>query len=355
MKKPRAVEKEPATITGLWDVPVTVQRNHFIHKSLSSFSCNIGVGCQHGCTFCYVTDTSTSKLRKQLLTYGVHDAVGDWGQYSFLRPWDEQKFITSLAIAELVPENELNADGNRAVFFCSTTDPYAVVREADPGKQKTLQRHAAFLMRRSLELIRDHSTLNVRILTRSPRALQDLDIFQSFGSRLLLGTSLPTLDNRLSRAYEPYAPAPTQRLKMLHQAREAGVNVFAAVAPAFPEAGEAGLRETFAALAEIKPVTVFFEPINIRLGNVARMERVAARLGVRLETGVYASPAAWRAYALGTLRTAERIARETDLAGQLHLWPDPALGCRSALAEQSDPAAYLEWLQRCWAKISAWP
>ena len=57
------------------------------------------------------------------------------------------------------------------------------------------------------------------------------------------------------------------------------------------------------------------------------MARVAARSGVRLETGVYASPAAWRAYALGTLRTAERIARETGLAGQLHVWPDPPLAC----------------------------
>lgn len=37
-------------------------------------------------------------------------------------------------------------------------------------------------------------TSTFQILTRSPLAWEDFDIFQSFGDRLLLGTSLPTLD-----------------------------------------------------------------------------------------------------------------------------------------------------------------
>ena len=262
-----------------------------------------------------MTDTSTNKLKRQLGAYGVDDPVGQWGQHAFLRPWDEQKFLASLQKTEAIPNAELNADGNRAIFFCSTTDPYPAVRDSDREKRALLQAHVSFVMRRALELIRDHSTLNVRILTRSPLALQDLDIFKSLGSRLLLGASIPTLDNRLARAHEPHAPAPTNRLKMLRQAGAAGVNIFAAVAPVFPETDEADPRRTFSALADIRPATVFFEPINIRLGNVARMEREAASSGVKLETSVFSSSTTWRAYAVRSLQTAERIARETGLAG----------------------------------------
>ena len=49
-----------------------------------------------------------------------------------------------------------------------------------------LLQHARQLVRRSLELIRDHSTLNVRILTRSPLARADFDLFKSFGTRFCL-------------------------------------------------------------------------------------------------------------------------------------------------------------------------
>ena len=54
-------------------------------------------------------------------------------------------------------------------------------------------------MHRSLELIRDHSTLNLRILTRSPLARADFDLFRTIGRRLLFGMSLPTLRNDLAK------------------------------------------------------------------------------------------------------------------------------------------------------------
>ena len=123
-----------------------------------------------------------------------------------LRPWDEEKFLASLRAAENTPRKQLKPDGNRAVIYCSTTDPYQVIRHPDPVRQRELAGHARFLVRRSLELIRDHSTLNVRILTRSPLARADFDLFQSFGQRLVFGMSLPTLRNDLSKVYEPKAP-----------------------------------------------------------------------------------------------------------------------------------------------------
>src|SRR5207245_8263221 len=82
------------------------------------------------------------------------------------------------------------------------TDPYQVLRHPDPARRRELAAQARFLVRHSLELIRDKSTLNVRILTRSPLAQADFDLFKSFGKRLVFGMSLPTLRNDLAKAYE---------------------------------------------------------------------------------------------------------------------------------------------------------
>jgi DNA repair photolyase len=47
--------------------------------------------------------------------------------------------------------------------------------------------------------------------------------------------SIPTLNNALAKAYEPNAPAPTQRLATLQAAKKAGLHVYAAIAPTYPE------------------------------------------------------------------------------------------------------------------------
>ena len=109
------------------------------------------------------------------------------------------------------------------------------------------RQQARFLVRRSLELIRDRSTLNLCILTRSPLARVDFDLFRSFGQRLMFGMSLPSLRNDLAKVYEPKSPAPSQRLATLRAAREAGLHIYAAVAPSYPECDETDLRTTLKA------------------------------------------------------------------------------------------------------------
>ncbi len=95
--------------------------------------------------------------------------------------------------------------------------------------------------------------------------------------------NLPTLRNDLAKVYERKAPAPSQRLIALRAAKEAGLHVCVALAPTYPECDEAGLRATLQAVAELEPVTIFHEPINIRAENVARIEAHAESLGIRLQ------------------------------------------------------------------------
>ncbi len=260
----------------------------------------------------------------------------------------------SLQKAENVPVGQLKADGNRAVVYCSTTDPYQVIYAADSGKGRELNDAARHLVTRSLELIRDESTLNVRILTRSPLARCDFDLFRSFGPRLLFGMSLPTLNDKLSRVYEPKAPSPSQRLATLRAAADAGLHVYVAMAPTYPECEEGALRATLATVGTLNPITIFHESINIRAENVARIEEHAQSLGLAVRSDVFATKEAWQDYALSSLRTVERIAKELKLSERLHLWPDKALGSKAAIARSNNPETHIAWLNKWWNRISEW-
>lgn len=343
-------------ISAIHDSAATIERNRFKFKSLSSWALNLFMGCAHGCRFCYVTETSARYQQGLLSSYGVRDAVEDWGGYVLVRPWDERRFMASLDKAEKIHPGLLNADGNRAVFLCSTTDPYQTIRNPDPVKQKPLNDLARSTLRKALIAIRDHSTLNVRILTRSPLARQDFDVFKSFGNRLLLGTSLPTLSDKLRKLYEPDVPHPKQRLQLLLDAHKAGIPTYVAVAPVFPEVGYRGMLEVFEAVKAAAPWTIFVEPVNLRLGIAERIERSARKLGIEMDMTVYDAGPAWAEYAIQCLKDAERAAEVSGQRGRLHLWPDhAALGAAKVVKAQEDPAAYLKWLRSHWNRVSEWP
>lgn len=342
-------EPAKARHVGDWELPVVVDGSEFKHKSLCCWSVNAAMGCLHGCTFCYVPSVSANKQKRNLQPRGVNDPGGEWGQYGFLRPWNEDEFLSSLRSAENRARSKLNPDGNRAVMYSSTTDPY----QAWPTPE--LRTRARFIMRHSLELIRDQSTLNVRILTRSPLAKKDFELYRTFGHRLVFCMSLPTLNNRLARMYEPNAPAPTQRLKTLQEAKKAGLHVGVAIAPTYPECDEADLRATLEAAKALDPVTIYHEPINTRADNVRRMEARASELGVALNTGVYETTETWVAYQLQALRTVEGLAGEMGLEPKLKLWIDERLAKKGVTEAQPDPEAYAAWVKRWQGRIADWP
>ena len=342
-------------LVDFWSAPAVIAPNNFVYKSLSNWAFNIAVGCSHACRFCYVPSAATIKQGAKLSEYGVNDPDAEWGDYVLLRRWDEDRFLASLAAAERTPQHALKSDGNRAVIYCSTTDPYQVIRHPHPERQRELAKAALHLVRRSLTLILERSSLNVRILTRSPLARADFELFKRFGSRLMFGMSLPTLRNDLARIYEPHAPAPSQRLATLQAAKQAGLHVYVAVAPTYPECDEDDLRATLKAVAALDPITVFHEPINIRAENVARIASHAALVGLPMRTDVFDSREAWQRYAIEALHSVHEIANELGISSRLHLWPDKSLGTAAALARVKSPTKYRDRLQHWWTRVSEWP
>jgi len=180
-------------------------------------------------------------------------------------------------------------------------------------------------------------------------------LFRSFGKRLVFGMSLPTLRNDLAKVYEPKAPAPSQRLATLRAAKEAGLHVFVAMAPTYPECEETDLRATLKAVAELEPITIFHEPINIRAENVSRIEAQAADMGIRLRTEVFTTRESWQNYAVDALHTVSEIARELGIEDHLHLWPDKSLGSQLLADRMPNPKRYLRRLEHWWHRISEWP
>jgi len=356
-----------------YPIPALITRNNFIFKSLSDWSFNIAHGCLHGCTFCYVPNTSEIKQsgRIQAAGYvppewieesestGIPWADARWGEYALLRAWDEKAFLNSLRKAEgLKPPPQsalrrwqsgkltskeikkekakyLSPDGNRAVMFSTTTDPYQTFSiRGDLEKTKLLNALRERLVTRSLELILEESTLNVRILTRSPLARKDFALFKKFGDRLLFGMSLPTLDPKLAKIYEPHAPGPAQKLKVLREAKEAGLNIFIAMAPTLPDQGHAEITQTMKAIVELQPITIFHEPINLRADNLARIEAKARKENQSIRSEVFHTRERWRRYALGQLQLVEQVARELKIPqGVLHLWPDTVLASEAQFIE----------------------
>jgi DNA repair photolyase len=197
--------------------------------------------------------------------------------------------------------------------------------------------------------------LNVRILTRSPLARLDFDLYKTFGPRLVFGMSLPTLRDDLAHVYEPKAPAPSQRLAALQAAKAAGLYVYVAMAPTYPDSDIEDFAKTLKAISTLNPITVFMEPINVRAENVKRIEKQAQSLGKTLNTEVFASPEKWQAYARESLKVVYKLAKEYGLGSRLHLWPDKTLGSQTSLKAVPNEAAYRRWLERKWSRVSEWP
>jgi DNA repair photolyase len=343
------------SVSGFWSHPAVIARTHFQSKSLSGWSFNTAVGCAHGCRFCYVPSVSTVHMAPKLAPLGVGDPDADWGRYVFLRPWDEEAFMKSLRQADAAARRDSAPGSTHAVMFSSTTDAYQVIPNPDSAKSWELTNANLAMVERALELIRDRSALNVRILTRSPLSKTHFDLFRSFGPRLLYGMSIPTLRNDLADVYEPRAPAPTRRLQALQEAKTAGLHVYVAVAPTYPECDAADIRATLKAAAALNPLTVFHEPVNIRAENVARIAASAASKGVALKTSVFASQKAWSEYALQSFQDVVVAAREFGVSDRLHLWPDKSLGHPAVVRARKDPAAYQQWLVSKWNRQSEWP
>jgi DNA repair photolyase len=128
------------------------------------------------------------------------------------------------------------------------------------------------LTRQCLQLLLEAGH-KVRLQTRSALVERDFDLLVAYRKQVLLGTSIPYLDDALARTLEPRATSPKRRLRMLRNARDKGLEVYVAVAPFMPFHGAETMQEVMDVVRPLEPREIFCEVLNPKGSNLMMMHR----------------------------------------------------------------------------------
>ncbi|MGI2905785.1 SPL family radical SAM protein [Tolypothrix sp. VBCCA 56010] len=289
-------------VKGTEKVVNPLQKSELNKKGLCDYVINVASGCLHGCTFCYVPSTPAIRVKQsELKEKGVSDPQMDWGRYLFIReeiPEQLEKILNRKKAWRITKE------GKGVVLLCSGTDPYQ-------------NKQTASITRSVVEILLKYNK-RVRILTRSPLWVEDLDILNH--KDVTVGMSLPYLDDELSRKIEPAAPPPSVRYKALLQGAAKNCRLYVAIAPTPPTMQGDDFKKHLEKIMHINPEVIFWEPINARGSNGKRM--VAA--GLDFAESVMTKQS-WAECFIRQWEYIEAAAIYVGCLDKLHIWVDPGL------------------------------
>jgi len=186
------------------------------------------VGCQIGCSFCYVR-------------FFVKDKNHEWGDFVRVREHIKDK---------LKPELEKLTSPKRFVIG-TMVDPYMPLEAKHKITNKTL------------EILKTNQTNveKVGIFTRSPLVLNDADTIKSLPQGRVHYT-ISLFDEDVIKKIEPITFTKKVRLEAIKQLKDKGVRVHVNLAPVIPVLSD-HLTEWIAdELAKIEPSEIFIDPLQ---------------------------------------------------------------------------------------------
>lgn len=300
-------------------------------KYLCDYVINVATGCRHGCRFCYVPGTPNIRTRGEMLNEhaDVDDGQAEWGQYVLYRD-DIPERLPGLLDRKRAWKTTEKGCGIVGVSF--HTDCFMDPRAAD-------------ITASVVETLADHGKY-VRILTRNPMlAANYMGVFEAAGEHVIVGSSIPTLNEDYIRALEPNAPSIQARLKGLQRFADAGVRTFVSMSPTYPTMRrKSDFRNLMDAFVPLDPEVVFHEPINPRGKNFEMTVAAAEAAGedeLARDLVDIQGPKAWMRYACTHFAWAQSVAREKGLP--IHLWPDKEL---LNIAPYSEQVWLKHWRER---------
>jgi DNA repair photolyase len=175
----------------------TVCKTILNRSGLSDYSLNCYSGCVHACGYCYA---------RFMERFHPHD-----------EPWGAFVDVKVNAVEAL--KRQLRRAEPGSVFISSACDGWQPVE----AQWRLTQRCCELLLERGFRL---------HVLTKSALVLRDLDLFA--GKPVRIGVTLTTLDERLSRLWEPGAASVQSRLEVIAAARRAGLETGIMLAPLLP-------------------------------------------------------------------------------------------------------------------------
>ncbi len=173
-------------------------------SKIYDYALNPYTGCEHACSYCYARFMKRFSGHKE--------------------PWGE--FVDAKVNAPDLLAVEIRRKRRGTVWVSGVCDPY-----------QPLEEHYR-LTRSCLEILLRESW-PVRVQTRSPLVLRDMDIFRGAVARavdLEVGLTVTTADDGVRRLFEPRAPAIGERIRALEELHGAGIRTFAMIAPLLPGA-----------------------------------------------------------------------------------------------------------------------
>ncbi len=297
-------------------------------KRLGDWVINPYVGCEHGCKHCYCPAMPGVKF-----TNGGR-SQREWGQYIF----PKENIIDRLKkeLETFDPHRNSTPWGNGFILLSFLTDCYSPIE----SKLK--------LTREILKLVLEAGH-KVRIQTRSALVERDFDILEKYTDQVILGTSLPYLDDRLARILEPGATAPTRRVKMLEKAAARNIPVYVAIAPVMPFHDLETIEDVLTKIAPLNPIEIFSEVLNPMDDNVKIMNETLEQSCREERISEFYRTNQWVRWTYEYLYHAYLLARKLDC--NFICWPSPH-SVKNPLSDQ-EKRWLLKWLPEPSSQLTA--
>ncbi|PJE62878.1 radical SAM protein [Candidatus Roizmanbacteria bacterium CG10_big_fil_rev_8_21_14_0_10_39_6] len=194
------------------------------------------IGCKFGCTYCYAS----------FMGRFVGKTVNDWGQYVYVK-------INAPELLKKEIRKLPNKGLGKELFLSSVTDQY----QASEARYK--------LTHRCLEVLADLPYEGtVSILTKSPLVLRDIDVLKKI-KHAIVGMTITSTDDGISRYFEKFAPKVTDRFKTLVELNKNGIRTYAFIGPLLPHfvAQTDELEKIFQRLSDVGTKQLFVEHLNL--------------------------------------------------------------------------------------------
>ncbi len=231
------------------------------------------VGCEFGCSYCYVR-------------FFVKDKQREWGEFVRVRESVEGKLPEILRKGFIrLPAGKttsIDQDGNKIVkklykspsisemrlVIGTMTDPY----QPQEKKHRITRKALEILLRDDLPHFE-----KVGIFTRSPLVLQDIDLIKHLPKARIHFTITPYPDE-MTRVIEPYSPIVASRWKVIEKIKKAGIRTHVNVAPVLPKISEQYIDEFAKKLAELGVDEYFVDPMQAYKESYESFEQACKRL-----------------------------------------------------------------------------
>ena len=200
-------------------------------------------GCTFGCSYCFA-----DFMRR--FTGHVDEK---WGEY-----------VDVKVNAPSLLEKELKLLKKRIQAGREKRDPSIVIGSVCDPYQGVEAKY--MITRKCLEVIRKSSSnAKFNILTKSHLVTRDIDILKSIRN-IVVGFTITTTDDKVSRLFEGYAPPSSIRLEALSKLNAAGIRTFVCINPLLPHfvANEKNLRKLFDAIRDTGNSEIWLEHLNLR-------------------------------------------------------------------------------------------